>query len=197
MQRSSLTIMSNLLHAYHAGYTVEDIARLSRAGYEFQHDGHLDIWLRYTDAPNGDKTCHLAFYHNHQVCRVSANAMTPYRARSRALRLRTAMLDGRDILARAVLYGFAYEDVQGLLDAGYRYEYGVFIRRERLDSPHLRYRTRMVFLDDANQMRRTWARAETPQKAQRRAYGYIRAMKEHGSLLNAWQHAAAHGQAAA
>lgn len=86
-------------------------------------------------------------------------------------------------------YGYSLKTIARLTREGYTYEFGVFIKRERIRQPVQAHRVTIAFLYEPHDqpaliptVRRTFAIAETPQKALRRAYRYRRWINNYGSL---------------
>lgn len=175
--------MSKILAAHKAGFTAAQIGSLVRSGYDFHEAARA--FLRFDDAATEKVVCHCAYLNGPTVHHLKAEGFSALEAKKHAVRDRDRKLyDPTGQLTLATTYGFSRANAQSLIDQGYKYEYGCFIRREHLASGD--YRVKTAFLTDNGSLRRTHGVAETPAKAQRRAYRFARLIREHGRLITAF-----------
>lgn len=173
--------MTELQFFYSRGYRVAHLTHLRRHQFEYSHT--LGVWVKYENTPQGVRG-RIAYIEAGELAYASATDDShPFTAlRNMHQRLTTRP---NDVVSKALRYGYDYRDIQKYLDAGYQYEYGVFVRRERLTA--FDFRVKLVFLDAQDKIRETFARANRPEKALQRAYRYRYFILEHGSLRAAWQ----------
>jgi len=174
----------DLQKPFKAGYPLESIAKLHRDGYAY-HDT-VNAFMLFEDAERGQVTCHMAYLHELAVKHLHVTGYNALNAKKLALRQRQRLIhDPTGQLSLATKYGFSREAAQRLIDAGYKYEFGAFVRREKFNNGH--FVTKFAFLMDNGTMRETIAHGGTPRQAVQRGYGYVRRIRQHGSLITAFK----------
>jgi hypothetical protein len=170
----------NLLDPYKMGYTLAQIAPLVRDGYAFHKAQRA--WYMFDLLDTGECIANIAFLVHGDVEKLSVKSHNTLAAKFAARKLADKAV-AKHPLAMATQYGFNQDKAQDLLDRGFKWQFGTFVRKERTS---LGYRTTIAFLDSAERIRFTVGVAEELPKSERRAYRYVRLIQEHGALITAF-----------
>lgn len=170
----------NLLTPRKYGYKLEQMGPLVRDGYTFHEPQRA--WYVFDMLETEECVAHIAFLNAGEIEHLSVKSHNTLSAKFAARRMADKAI-AKHPLAMATAYGFKNEKAQALLDKGFQWNLGTFIRREKLSDC---YRVTVVFLTDDNHARRTVGIARTMPTATKRAYKFVRFIQEHGSLIAAF-----------
>lgn len=170
----------NLLIPRKYGYSLKQMAPLVRDGYAF-HEAQR-AWYMFDTLENEEVVAHIAYLFDGEVQKLSVKSHNTLAAKFAARRMADKAI-AKHPLAMATRYGFSEATAKRLLDQGYRWNFGTFVRREKLSDC---YRVTVAFLDDDNRTRQTIGMSPDMPTAERRAYRFVRMIQEHGSLTTAF-----------